>query len=97
MAKAVTMALSDKLAATRADDAKQARIRRILEVSRATASRLSPTVGALDHGEMLYDKQGLPQVRMVVSASPQAERLPRHQSPVNFGVRFSKKADTASR
>jgi antitoxin VapB len=61
MTEAVTIALKDKLAATaRADEKKSARVRRILEIAQACASRLSPDVKALDHGDLLYDDQGLP-------------------------------------
>ena len=61
MTEAVTLALEEKLARTDRGGAEhEARVRRILEIGRACAERLSPEIKALDHGEMLYDARGLP-------------------------------------
>ena len=60
MTEAVTAALREKLAALQAEASKEARIARILEIAEQCASRLSPAVKALDHGELLYDDEGLP-------------------------------------
>lgn len=61
MTKAVASALKDKLRAT-ADVglSREERIRRVMDISRACAARMSPEVKALDHGELLYDERGLP-------------------------------------
>jgi antitoxin VapB len=60
MTEAVTEALREKLAALDAEDSAEARIAKISAIASECASRLSPEVLALDHGELLYDEKGLP-------------------------------------
>lgn len=61
MTKAVALALKETLrAAGDAGPSREARIRRVLEIGRACAARLSPEAKALDHADLLYDERGLP-------------------------------------
>jgi antitoxin VapB len=39
---------------------REAKIAQIMELCRDTASRMSPELRAIDHGELLYDERGLP-------------------------------------
>lgn len=61
MTKAVALALKEKLRdTTDARSDREERIRRVMDIGRACARRLSPEVKTLDHGELLYDERGLP-------------------------------------
>ncbi len=54
--QAVATAVNERLARLQADDLAE----RILAIGRKTASRMSPEIKRLDHGELLYDDRGLP-------------------------------------
>ena len=58
--KSVTQVVLEALRARRRELGKEAKIRRVMELCRNTASRMSPEMLALDHGELLYDEFGLP-------------------------------------
>jgi antitoxin VapB len=58
---AVTLALRERLARMRStEDQVNARKEALMAIGRDVASRLSPEVRAIDHGELLYDERGLP-------------------------------------
>ena len=58
--QAVTIALRERLDHLRHDLGAEERIKRLHELSREIASRMSPEVLALDIDELLYDERGLP-------------------------------------
>jgi antitoxin VapB len=61
LTEAVTVALRERIARMHTtEDQKNARKEAILAIGRDVASRLSPEVRAIDHGELLYDEHGLP-------------------------------------
>lgn len=61
LTEAVTLALRERLARMRStEDQVQARKDALMAIGRDIASRLSPEVRAIDHGELLYDERGLP-------------------------------------
>jgi antitoxin VapB len=39
---------------------REAKIAKVMALCRDTASRMSPELRAIDHGELLYDERGLP-------------------------------------
>ena len=55
-AQAVATAVGERLARLQRDDLAS----RLLAIGRRTASRMKPETKRLDHGELLYDEQGLP-------------------------------------
>lgn len=61
LTEAVTTAVRERLKRVRTTDAQvRARADALRAIGRATAARLSDDVRTLDHGELLYDEQGLP-------------------------------------
>jgi antitoxin VapB len=61
LTEAVTLALRERLARMRStEDQVNARKEALMAIGRDVASRLSPEVRAIDHGEILYDELGLP-------------------------------------
>jgi antitoxin VapB len=61
LTEAVTLALRERLARMRStEDQVNARKEALMAIGRDVASRLSPEVRAIDHGELLYDELGLP-------------------------------------
>ena len=60
MTEAVTIALKDKLAATGSETAIEDRARRMLDLARGIAERLTPEQRRLDIDVELYDENGLP-------------------------------------
>lgn len=59
MTDAVTEALRERLERLRADGA-TARAARLVRIGRICAERLPEQVRNIDHGELLYDRAGLP-------------------------------------
>jgi antitoxin VapB len=55
-AQAVATAVNERLARLQSDDLTA----RLLAIGRKTASRMGPEAKQLDHGDLLYDKRGLP-------------------------------------
>jgi antitoxin VapB len=61
LTEAVTLALRERLARMRStEDQVKARKEALMAIGRDIASRLSPEVRAIDHGDLLYDERGLP-------------------------------------
>ena len=60
MTEAVTIALKDKLAATRSDAVVRERVDRMLRMARGIAERLTPEQRTMDIDAELYDESGLP-------------------------------------
>jgi hypothetical protein len=60
MARAVTVALEEKLAETEAHAVVEARLARLLAGANAIAARLTPDQKSLDVDAELYDAEGLP-------------------------------------
>ncbi len=60
MTAAVTMALSDKLAATEAAAVAERRRRRLLDMANAIAARLTPEQRTMRLEAELYDSDGMP-------------------------------------
>ena len=60
MTEAVTIALKDKLAATRSDAVVRERVDRMLRMARGIAERLTPEQRTMDIDAELYDENGLP-------------------------------------
>lgn len=56
----VTQVVLEALRARQRELGKEAKIERVMALCRDTASRMSPELLALDHGEFLYDEYGLP-------------------------------------
>jgi antitoxin VapB len=55
-AEAVAVAVHERLARLQQDDLAT----RLLDIGRKTARRMTPATRRLDHGELLYDDEGLP-------------------------------------
>ena len=61
LTEAVTVSLREKLAAlSQTGDARRLKAQRAIEIGRACARLLSPETLAIDHGDLLYDDQGMP-------------------------------------
>jgi len=58
--EAVTVAIRERLDRIRDQAGAEARIRRMEELSKSIASRMSPELRNLDIDEYLYDERGLP-------------------------------------
>ena len=56
----LTQAVLEALRARRRELSKDERVKRVMEISRAAAARMSPELRALDIDEYLYDEYGLP-------------------------------------
>ncbi len=57
---AVTEALRQRLERVRAEQGRQTLADRLLDIGRDCAARLKEPYKSIDHGELLYDEQGLP-------------------------------------
>jgi antitoxin VapB len=60
MTEAVTIALKDKLAATRSEAIARDRADRMMRMARVIAERLTPEQRTMDIDAELYDEHGLP-------------------------------------
>ena len=58
--QAVTIAVKERLDRLRDAAGAEERIRRLEEISRDMASRMSAEFFEIDHGDLLYDERGLP-------------------------------------
>ncbi len=56
----LTQAVLEALRARKRELTKADKLERVMALCRDTAARLSPATLAIDHGELLYDKLGLP-------------------------------------
>lgn len=56
----LTQAVLDALRARKRELSRDEKLKRVMALSRDTAARMSPETLALDHGEFLYDENGLP-------------------------------------
>lgn len=56
----VTQAVLEALRARKRELTKDEKLKRVMEISRASAARMSPETLALDIDEYLYDEYGLP-------------------------------------
>lgn len=56
----LTQAVLDALRARKRELSKAEKLKEVMALCRDTASRMSPAALALDHGDFLYDDDGLP-------------------------------------
>jgi len=56
----LTQAVLDALRARKRELSRAAKLNEVMALCRDTAARMSPETLALDHGELLYDENGLP-------------------------------------
>ena len=60
MTGAITVALRDRLEREKRRRNADARVRSLLAIGQRCAARLGPGPSAVEHGDFLYDEQGLP-------------------------------------
>ena len=60
MTGAITVALRDRLEREKRRRNVDARVRSLLAIGQRCAARLGPGPSAVEHGDFLYDEQGLP-------------------------------------
>lgn len=60
MTGAITVALRDRLEHEKRQRNVDARVRSLLAIGQRCAARLGPGPSAVEHGDFLYDEQGLP-------------------------------------